>query len=366
MSRGTSVPLRIARSWSGKLMVAAALSVLAGPEVLACSGPGAVQVMRESQMIGWAFAAASLVMIAVASVPLSRHGKGTAATGLVGLLVIHPGFWMRVNSGDCGYGLRAFSFLMTVVLGLGLGLAFAWPNTPEGKARKWRWVVSGSLLGALVGLLVLFLTMAGPGPASGETVFFAVCTFLSVIATGALLGAGGFTSRGRPWYRPRFRVRTLLLAPVLLAPMLVLLLPVLPYEASVSTTNPFHFLVIDERTRQPVASAVVRLTDPRFAPGDADHQPDPAVTGSDGRAEYFLFANVTGREGLLGRTGTTTYDPWLVRVEADGYAPFVAPLCPGAMPRPEGLTAQPIGLTFPPPPSLAIALKRKMPVEIAQ
>ena len=89
-------------------------------------------------------------------------------------------------------------------------------------------------------------------------------------------------------------------------------------------------MVVDEATGRPIPNAVVRPIDPRFAPDDAENQGERVVTGAAGSVEYFLSANVHGREGLLGRTETISYNPWLIRVEALGYRPFVTSLASDA------------------------------------
>jgi hypothetical protein len=76
----------------------------------------------------------------------------------------------------------------------------------------------------------------------------------------------------------------------------------------------------------PIPNAAVRLIDPMFALDDAKNQGNRVVTGAAGSAEYFLYAGVRGREGLLGRTETVSYNRWLIRVEAPGYRPFFTSL----------------------------------------
>jgi hypothetical protein len=179
----------------------------------------------------------------------------------------------------------------------------------------------------------------------------------STVIGGMLVGAGLFrrrTHRGRPF---TFGLRTMLLLPVVLAPLLIALLPVRPYQGSISTTTPFSFVVLDAATGQPISNASVQLIDPRFAMDDSEIQAKPVATRADGSADYFLFANVHGREGLLGRTETITYNPLLIRVEATGYRSCFTALGPDFPLPAERMTAPPVGLTYPPPPSLTIRLK---------
>ena len=58
-------------------------------------------------------------------------------------------------------------------------------------------------------------------------------------------------------------------------------------------------MVVDDATGRPIPNAAVRLIDPRFALDDTENQGERVVTKADGSAEYFLSANVRGREGLL-------------------------------------------------------------------
>jgi hypothetical protein len=181
-------------------------------------------------------------------------------------------------------------------------------------------------------------------------------TLSSLVMVGTLIGGGLFRLRTRAGNRFRFSLRTLLLLPFVLASLFVALLPVLPYQASISTNSPFSFVVADEATGLPIPNAAVRLIDPRFALDDAENQGNRVVTGAAGSVEYFLYASVRGREGLLGQTETVSYNPWLIRVEAPGYRPFFTSLASDPPIPPDRLTARPLGLAFPPPPSVTIRL----------
>jgi hypothetical protein len=144
------------------------------------------------------------------------------------------------------------------------------------------------------------------------------------------------------------------------------MLPVRRYEASASVSSPFYFVIVDEETHQPIPNATVRLIDPRYDPNDPEMQAEAVVTGSDGRAEYFLYANVTGRAGLLGRTETISYDPFVIRVDASNYELFLARLSNDTSTRSGRYTARPLGLTFPPPPSAVVGLRHKTTDESAR
>ena len=214
----------------------------------------------------------------------------------------------------------------------------------------------GALAGILAGLPITALMLEGPGSMSAMNLPLAVSALCSTVAAGALVGRGLFRLRARAGRWFRFRLRTLLLLPIVLAPLLVVLLPVLPYQASVSTSSDFSFIVMDGATGRPIPNAVVRLIDPRFAPDDTEYQGERVVTGADGSVDYFLSANIHGREGLLGRTETISYNPWMIRVEAVGYRPVFTLLGNDPPISADRLTDPPLGLTFPPPRSVTIRL----------
>jgi hypothetical protein len=109
-------------------------------------------------------------------------------------------------------------------------------------------------------------------------------------------------------------------------------------------------------SRRQSPNAAVRLIDPRFAPDDSENQGERVVTAADGSVGYFLFAKVQGREWLLGRTETISYNPWMIRVEALGYRPFFTSLANDHPIPADRFTAPPLGLSFPPQPSITTRL----------
>jgi ABC-type spermidine/putrescine transport system permease subunit II len=87
----------------------AALGLVLSAPALACSGEGAAEAIATSSLIALGAVIGSLVC-AVVLVTLARRRGGKRryqffAVGLLALL-IHPGIWMGVMSGDCGYGVR--------------------------------------------------------------------------------------------------------------------------------------------------------------------------------------------------------------------------------------------------------------------
>jgi hypothetical protein len=368
----------------GRMMLAGAIVVLGGSDALACSGPGAARTIRESELIGSAFAGLSIAIVAVGCIFLRRRSPGRRIRWIVAPLVLHPRIWMDAVHGDCGFGLRYWSLVATLWIAGAVALALCWPHPAEAGSKKGRWLLSGALAGVLIGLPIVALMFGNPGGMAAITLPLAASVLFSTVIAGALVGGGLFRRRTRAGGRFRFSLRTLLLLPIVLAPLFVVLLPVLPYEASVLTTSPFRWVVVDEATGRPIPGATVWVIDPRFALNDAENQRQSVVTGADGSAEDFLFANVHGRQGLLGQTETITYNPFLIRVVAPGYQVFYTSLAedpPIALdrltqpPRVDGrypdwhlaadppipldrLTARPLGLTFPPPPSVTIRLSR--------
>lgn len=337
------------RTW--RLTLIGAVVAFGGRETLACSGPGAARTIRESELIGLSLAGISIAIVAAGCTVLRLRSPGCRIRWVVIPLAFHPRWWMDAVHGDCGYGLRWWSLIGTIGISIAVVFAVCRPHHADTQSRKWRWVLSGGFAGALPGLLIAALLLDGPG-----RVPLATSVLCSTVIAGSLVGGSLFGLRNRDGQRFRFSLRTLLLLPFLLAPLFVALLPVVPYEASVSTTSPFRFIVVDEATGQPIPNAAVRLIDPRFAPDDYENQGQRVVTEVDGSVEYFLFANTHGREGLLGRTETISYNPWLIRVEASGYRPFFTCLASDPAVPAVRLTAPPLGLTFPPPPSATIRL----------
>jgi hypothetical protein len=308
------------------LMIVGAIVTLGGPDLLACSGPGAARAIRDSELIGLSFAGLSVAIVAGACRLIRRRSPGRRIRWIVALLALHPRLWMDAVHGDCGYGLRWWSLVGTLWIAVAAALAVYWPPPSPAESKKWRWALSGALAGALVGLPIAALMLECPGVTPAVDIPLAGSVLCSTAIAGSLVGGGLFRRRTRAGHRLGFSLRTLLLLPFVLAPLFVVLLPVRPYQSSVSTTSPFSFVVIDEATGRPIPNAAVRLIDPRFPPDDAENQGARVVTMADGSAEYFLSANVHGREGLLGRTETTSYNPWMIRVEALGYRPFFTSL----------------------------------------
>lgn len=333
-------------------LLAAGLLILDARKAAACSGPGAARTMLISGQIGLAFGGGALAVVLAGRWFLIRRAEHRRARVVLLLLALQPVLWMGTNRGDCGYGLRAWSggsFLLTAVA---VALALAWPG--RGPAGPWRWHVGGGLAGLLLGGPVVAVDL---GSSFAPSLGLAGLAWASAVATGGLGGEWLRRARAEGRLARRFGLRTLLLLPVLLAPMLALLVPARPYEASVSGPGPFWFVALDAATGRPIPGATVRVVDPRFAEDDRDQQYPAEVTGADGGADAFMAANIRGRAGLLGRTEATTYHPLFVRAEAPGYRPFAAALASEPPSARRDLTDPPLGLTFPPPPSATIRLR---------
>lgn len=328
--------------------------------LLACSGPGAARTIRMAELAGLGLLALAAAFVGIAGLWLSGRGMKARAAALVAPLVAHPGWWMSATRGDCGASLVVGSFAATILIGLAVGLAIAWPRRRHDASARRRWPVVGAIMGAVAAVMLTFLLL-GSGISGVDPLVLAALAMVGMPAAGYFLAADRQCRRspdGAP-QRPRMRLRTLLLLPIAVTPALLVLLPILPYEESVSMSTPFRFVVVDGETGLPVAGATVQVIDTRYDPDDPEMQGGRVETGADGGAEYFISANTFGRRGLLGETETITYNPQLIRVEAEGYRRFMASLDARPSMSPAELTDAPLGLTFPPPPSATIVLTRK-------
>lgn len=328
--------------------------------LLACSGPGAARTIRTAELTGLGLLALSAAFVGIAGLWLFRRGRKARAGTLVAPLVVHPGWWMSATRGDCGASLVVGSFAATILIGLAVGLAIAWPRRRHDASARRQWPVVGAIIGAIVAVVLTFLLL-GSGISGVDPLVLAAVAMVGMPAAGYFLAADRqcrLAPNGAP-QRPRMRLRTLLLLPIAVTPALLVLLPILPYEESVSTTTPFRFMVVDGETGLPVAGATVQVIDTRYDQADTEMQGRRVETGADGGAEYFIYANIYGRRGLLGETETITYNPQLIRVEAEGYRRFVTSLDARPSMSTAELTDAPLGLTFPPPPSATILLTRK-------
>lgn len=350
-------PGRFAIEW---LMLAGAIVALGGSESLACSGPRAARTIRESEFIGSFLAGVSIAIVAGGCRLLRRRDPGRRIRWIVAPLAIHPRWWMDAFHGDCGYGLRFWSLVATVWIAVAVALAVCWPRlaAAEAEPKKWRWTLSGALAGALVGVPAAALILQGPGLMSANDLRLAGATLWSLVIAGILVGEGLFRIRTRAARRFTFSLRTLLLLPIVLAPLFVVLFPVLPYEAAVPRNFPVRWVAVDDVTGQPIPNVSVQLIDLRIAEDNLENQPSTDIPG-DGRPGLItgLYATIRGRQGLLGRTGTITYNPLMIRIVAPGYRPFFTSIA-GDLPIPrDQLTAPPLGLTIPPPPLVTVRLR---------
>lgn len=92
----------------------------------ACSGEGAGEAIAISSLIGWFFGALS---IAATVFVVRRKPKVWIRVLAVVLTVAHPGWWMSVLSGDCGYSLRMVAPVYSLLL-LGVA-AVVWKRQPR-------------------------------------------------------------------------------------------------------------------------------------------------------------------------------------------------------------------------------------------
>lgn len=344
------------RSATTRLVFAASILILDGSLSHACSGPGASRSIMWSEIIGTVLAGLSIAIVVVGCRLVRRRIPRRRIRWIVAPLALHPRLWMDAAHGDCGFMLVSYSLVATIGVAIVVGLAIFWPSSEEVNPKTWRWALSGALVGSLFGLLVVGEMLMQLGPASTAIGLLALSVLCGAVFAGSLIGRGLFLLRAHDERGLRHGLWTLPLLAIALAPLFVVMLPVLPYESSVSTSSPFRFEVVDATTNQLIPNAAVRLIDPTFALDDASNQGERVVTGANGRASYYLFANAHGREGLLGRTETISYNPLLIQVEAHNYLPFFTSLSNPAPIPIDRLTAAPLGLTFPPPSSVTIRL----------
>lgn len=327
-----------------------------GSSVLfAASGPGVARAIGEAELIGWLFGGISIAIATYGWRRLRHRSFAYRFFWLVAPLALHPRFWLDAFHGDAGARLCFWAPMGTLILALFAAVAIARQHPAVNESRERRCQFSGGLGGAAVGLLIGALILDRPVGLSGMGFGLAVMVPVSASLLGIMIG--GLCARFRT-EGFRFRVRTLLLLPIVLAPVLIGLLPVLPYEWEISASTTFRFIVVDNATGQPVPNATVQVVHPGYALDDKDQQGVRVTAGADGSAEYFLYAKVHGREGLLGRTETITYNPWMIRVEAPGYALYSTSLAGDPPIRADRLTDLPLNLAFPPPPSATIRLSR--------
>jgi hypothetical protein len=262
---------------------------------------------------------------------------------------------------------------MTVLYSLAVVLAITWPGSRYSKAKKRRGTIGGGLAGAIAGTLLIYFQLTTSGPPRVDTMLVACWAFASIVVVGAMCGARLCDVQGRPWYRLRFRTRTLVILPAIVAPVLIVLLPV-RHHYSFAITRPVRFVVIDAETGEPISRATVSLVDP-LVPSPPQISRDRqtfgqrftcglerqtfVVTGPHGRGDLCLPASVTVRKGLLGRTEAVAFDPCTVRVEAASYERALEPLRSDALSRSSAWVAGWLDSASPPLPSVIIRLRRK-------
>jgi hypothetical protein len=340
------------------LLISMILAMGESPAI-GCSGSGAARAMSLSRTIGVSFGGLSIVLCVVGQYILRRRFQTRRVPFFMLIMAaLQPLWWMSTNRGDCGYALRYCSPVFTLLTAGIVSLTILWPRRDQ--PERWRWLLSGATVGLLAGVSIAAVFLVSSFGLTVEQWVLAISVLFSGVIAGSQIGEWLWKRKNRS-ISHSISVRTLLLLPVVLAPLLAILLPVRPYEFSVSISRPFDFIAVDGATNQPIPGAWIRLIDPRFPLDDIDNQGVETVTGTDGHAEYFLVARQYGRVGLLGRTETTTYNPWMIRVAAKGYNPFYTSLASDSPAQPEPLTGPPLGMTFPPPPSVTIHLDPASP-----
>jgi hypothetical protein len=176
-------------------MLAGAIFAVSAPELLACSGPGAMTTIRNSQLIGLTLGGTSLAIVAVASIFLHLRLAGRGIPWIVAPLVLHPAWWMSAVRGDCGYGLRTWSFVATTWIAIAVALAILWSDLVKARRKKRRWLLGGALGSALAGVPIAALIVDGAIPVSAVSSWQAGAAFFSSVIVGTIVGAGIFPFR---------------------------------------------------------------------------------------------------------------------------------------------------------------------------
>jgi hypothetical protein len=65
-------------------------------------------------MLGLSLLGLSAINVAFVAHRLRRLGLGKSAIALIGMLIIHPGWWMSATRGDCGRSLVFWSTLISI------------------------------------------------------------------------------------------------------------------------------------------------------------------------------------------------------------------------------------------------------------
>jgi hypothetical protein len=151
----------------------------------------------------------------------------------------------------------------------------------------------------------------------------------------------------------RFKVRTLLLVPVVCAVGLVCArIPVARWSGAKPVL--LTFLVVDRLSGSPITDATVEL----IHEYDDERVPVKGRTSSDGCLALRNLFSAFGTMYAIGRSENVTFYPWLVRVEAAGYRPYCAMLAKPLV-EPVGTEAdQPLNLAYPVTGPVKIALSR--------
>jgi hypothetical protein len=366
---------RCAGSSLSLMLVLTVVVILWNNNAMSSSGTGAAEGVRRSHRIALTLAGFSALIIAAGTVPLALQGKVGTFIFFWGIAPLHPGLWVYLTDADGASPLKSRALLMTVLYSLAVALAITWPGSRYSKAKKRRGTIGGGLAGAIAGTLLIYFQLTTNGPPRVETMLVACWAFASTVVVGAMCGTRLCDVEEGPWYRPRFRARTLVILPAIIAPLLIVLLPVRDHH-SLAMISPVCFVVVDAETGEPISNATVSVVDPLDpSPPQILHSRDTfgyrftcglerqmfVVAGPDGRGDLYLRASVTVRKGLLGRTEAVAFDRCTVRVEAAGYEPALEPLRSDALSGSSGWAAGWLDSISLPRPSAIIRLRRKTP-----
>lgn len=108
-----------------------------------------------------------------------------------------------------------------------------------------------------------------------------------------------------------FRVRTLMLLPIVIGLSLVLLNYVMAAFWVGSADIPLDLLVVDALTQRPIDNAAIAL--------ETDGSLNQVRTTSDGYARTRIHATIGGKASLFYRTRSVNYGSWWLTVSSPGH-----------------------------------------------
>ena len=110
-------------------MKRAALAALMPSIALACSGPGAGELIERATLVGFG----TLVLSIIFTILIWQRHRPRVLRVAATLCVIHPGIWISATSGDCGI-TRTYASVAMVMLHFALWAITSKPAAPSSKS----------------------------------------------------------------------------------------------------------------------------------------------------------------------------------------------------------------------------------------